>query len=351
MFSFANPQYLYLLLLLPVAFLLFWASRRARRSNLMRFGRPDVVEPLMPEVSAYKPWIRLTLELLLLAMVIIILARPRAGSSAQTTQVHGIEIMVAVDVSNSMRASSTGDPQDISRLDRSKMLLQKLFDSFDSDKVGLIVFAGNAYMQMPMTGDVPSAKLYLNGISTSMVPTQGTAIGEAIDMSMKGFSQNKTSQKTIVVITDGENFEDDAVAAARTASNHGVTVNVMGVGSADGAPIPMPDGSYLTDDVGEQVVTRFNGEQAEKIAKAGKGVYVDGNASDAVSTLHETLDKLAKTDLATVTYTQHDEQFPVFAWIALLLLVALILLQERKNPWLEKYTFFTKEKQDENHQA
>ena len=279
-------------------------------------------------------------------MVIVVLARPRAGSSKTTTQVHGIEVMVAVDVSNSMNASSTENPQDVSRLQRAKMILQKLIDRLDNNKVGLIVFAGNAYMQMPMTSDAASAKLFLNGISTNMAPTQGTAIGAAINLALNGFSQSKTAQKAIIIITDGENFEDDAVEAAKQAAKLGVQVNVIGVGSTTGAPIPV-DGGYLTDDEGNPVTTYLNEKMAQEIADAGKGVYISGTAADAVSTLQETLDKLSKSDLAAVTYTQHDEQFPVFATIALLLLLGLLLLLERKNPWLKKYNFFTKEKKED----
>lgn len=341
MFGFANPQYLYLLLLLPAIAALFWLARQARLRQLKKFGRQEVIDQLMPDVSRYKPYIQLSIELLLLAVVVIILARPRAGSSPTSATVHGIEMMVAIDVSNSMNASSTDDPQDISRLQRAKMILEKIIDRSQNDKVGLIVFAGNAYMQMPLTGDVSSAKLFLNGINTNMAPTQGTAIGAAIEMACGSFSQSKKSQKTIIVITDGENFEDDAVSAASQANKNGIKVSVMGVGSTHGAPIPMSDG-YLLDDSGQPVVTYLNEKMAQEIADAGKGIYVNGNASDAVETLRDMLDKLAKTDLATVAYTQHDEQFPVFAWIALLLIIVLMLVIERKNPWLKQFNFFTR---------
>lgn len=347
MFSFANPGYLYLLLLLPVIAGAHLLARKARKNKLARYGKLQVIGDLMPDVSPYKPWIKLSLELLLLALVIIIMARPRAGASKTTARVHGIEVMVAVDVSNSMNASSTDSPQDISRLQRAKLILEKLIDRLQGDKVGLIVFAGNAYMQMPLTGDASSAKLFLSGINTNMVPTQGTAIGAAIDMAMQSFSQSKKSQKTIIIITDGENFEDDATGAAKRAQENGIQVNVMGVGSTNGAPIPMPGEGYLTDDTGQPVTTYLNEKMAQEIATAGKGTYVSGNANDAVETLQDTLDKLAKSDLATISYTQHDEQFPVFAWLAIVVLIALMLLLERKNPWLEHINFFTKKQTNE----
>ena len=347
MINFAHPQYFYLLLLLPALVLLFLWNRRDRRRRLDRYGKQASIEPLMPEVSRYKPWIRLTIELLLLAMVIVVLARPRAGSSKTTTNVHGIEVMVAVDVSNSMNASSTDNPQDVSRLQRSKMILQKLIDRLENNKVGLIVFAGNAYMQMPMTGDAASAKLFLNGISTNMAPTQGTAIGAAINMAMNGFSQSKKSQKAIIIITDGENFEDDAASAAEQAHDQGIQVSVMGVGSKQGAPIPLPEGGYMTDDAGQTVTTFLDETTAQEIADAGHGVYVNGNAPDAVETLYDTLDKLAKSDLVTLTYTQRDEQFPIFAWIAVLLLLTCMQLLERRNLWFDKFHIFSNDKRNE----
>lgn len=345
MFSFAYPQYLYLLLLLPVVALLFWWSRAARRRNLATYGRPERVAELAPDVSPYKPWVKLGLELLLLALLIVVLARPRAGASKTQTTVHGIEVMVALDVSNSMNASSTDNHQDISRLQRAKLLVQKMMETFKDDKVGLIVFAGNAYMRMPMTSDLSSAKLFLSDITTNIVPTQGTAIGGAVALAAQSFSQSKKSQKTIIVITDGENFEDDAVGAAHQAAKQGIQVNVIGVGSTEGGAIPMGNGAFLLDDDGVPVTTRLNEKMAQEIAASGKGVYINGGASDAVQTLRETLEKLAKTDLATVTFNRHDEQFPVFTAIAIVVLIALILLLERKNPWLDRYNFFTRNRQ------
>lgn len=343
MFSFANPEYLYLLLLIPVIAVLFLWSRAKRKKSIAKFGRKAVVETLMPDVSTYKPWIKLTLELLALAAIVIVLARPRAGARTSTTTTRGIEVMVALDVSNSMRASCSDNPDDMSRLERSKMILEKLIDKFENDRVGLIVFAGNAYVQMPITSDYLSAKMYLSNINTNMVPTQGTAIGAAINLAMNSFSKNKKCQKSIIVITDGENHEDDAVGAAKEAAKNGIQVNVVGMGATNGAPIPMSNGGYLKDDNGQVVTTFLNEKMASDIAAAGKGVYVSGAAGDALETLQDSLNKLAKSNLSQVTYSQRDEQFPIFAWIAILLIIADMLVSERKNSWLKKYNFFTKD--------
>ncbi len=348
MFSFANPAYLYLLLLLPLAVMLFMWSRITRKRCLKKYGNPEVLMGLMPDVSKYKPWIKLVLSLLVLTMVIIILARPRAGAKTETSKVRGVEVMIALDVSNSMRASATDDPKGVSRLQRSKLILEKLINKLGEDKVGLIVFAGNAYTQLPITSDFLSAKMFLNSISTDMVPTQGTAIGAAINLAMKSFTQNEKSGKSIIIITDGENHEDDAVGAAASAHEQGVQINVVGMGSTKGSPIPMGgSGNFLKDDNGQVVTTFLNEEVAMRIAKSANGVYVSGNASDAVEVIDDNLKKLAKEDLERVVYSQHDEQFPVFAWIALVLLVVNMFVVERKNKWLNKYNFFTKNAKDD----
>ena len=313
MFSFANPEYLYLLLLLPVVAGLFWFSQRAKAKKIAKFGRAGVVKELMPEQSKYKPWIRLTVELVLLATIVVILARPRGGAQETNTTMKGIEVMICLDVSNSMNAASDDDAPDVSRLQRSKQVLEKLIDRITGNKVGLIVFAGNAYMQMPITGDAQSAKMYLSSINTDMVPTQGTAIGAAINMACQCFSSNPRTQKTIIVITDGENFEDDAVSSAEDARKKGISVNVVGIGSVNGSPVPTADGEVLTDENGSPAISKLNEKGAMEIAKGGKGVYVNGAASDAVDALNDQLMKLSKTDLGSYNYSLESELFPIFA--------------------------------------
>ena len=347
MFSFGNPEYLYLLLLLPIIVVLFWLARRARSKNLKIFGSRIIFDELMPDVSKYKPWIKLTLELVLIAIIVIILARPRAGSKTEVTKVRGIEVMLCVDVSNSMLASSTDDPKGVSRMQRTKLVMERVIDKLHNDKVGLIVFAGNAYTQMPITTDGVSAKMFLNEISTNMVPTQGTAIGAAIKLAMNSFTDNDKSQKTIIVITDGENHEDDAVAMARAAKEKGIIVNVVGVGTVKGTQIPIGNGQFMKDDSGNIVTTRLNEQMAQDIAVAGGGVYVSGNANNAVSVIDEQLQKMAKTDLKSTVYSHHNEQFPFFAWLALIVVVAYVFVDDSKNSWLRKYNFFTKDNSDE----
>ena len=343
MFSFGNPKILFLLLLIPAMFALFMLARRARTNKLKRYGRLDVVLGQMPDASRYTPWIKIGVELLLVAVVVVILARPRAkGSSTLANKnVQGSEIVVAMDISNSMLASSTNDEDGVSRLQRAKFIVEKLFDRMTNDKVGLVVFAGDAYVQMPVTNDFSSAKMFLNSLSTNMVSNQGTAIGAAIETSMSLFSKNPKCQKSIVLITDAENHEDDAIEAAKSAKEKGVEIDVVGVGSSNPMPIPMGGGTFMTFD--NQVVrTAFNEQAAQEIAKVGTGVYVSGNNTGAVDIIDDQLKKAKKTNMDKKVFSPSDEQFPVFAWLALILLVVDIMVSEKKISWLTKTNFFGK---------
>lgn len=346
--TFAHPQYLYLLILIPALLGLFVLARMARQRKLRRFGRPDVLEHLMPDASPYKPWIKISLELLALLFIIIALARPQSAvnmdSSEEETTSRGIEIMLCVDVSNSMLASATDDPSGVSRLQRAKFILEKLVDKMSDDKVGLIVFAGDAYTQLPITTDYISAKMFLGDLSTDIVPTQGTAIGAAIEMAESSFTPESDFQKAIVIITDGENFEDDAVEAAADAARQGIQVDVVGIGSGKGAPIPVKgsSGQFMTDQNGEQIVTRLDEDNARAIAKAGDGVYVNGASTSAVNDLDEQLDKLSKTEYKRTSVPMAAEQFPLAVWVAFALIVIDIFILDRKISWLKRINFFTK---------
>jgi Ca-activated chloride channel family protein len=343
MFSFANPYLLYLLLLIPAVAALFFLAQYARRRKLMRYGRIATLQPLMPEASKYKPGIKLVLQLIAIAALILVLARPRAGAKEEVSEVKGIEVMICLDVSNSMLASSNDDPNGVSRLQRAKLILEKLIDKLNNDKVGLIVFAGDAYTQLPITSDFVSAKMFLNSISTEMVPTQGTSIGAAVDMAVNSFTPNDDMQKAIIVITDGESFDDDPIAATKAAAKLGIQVDVIGLGSTKGALIPIGrNGQFMKDDEGNPVTTRLNEEVAQQIAEAGDGIYVQGASSTVIKDVSEQLDTLAKSDLERVTYSASAEQFPVFGWLALIFLILDIFMLDRKVGWLKKINFFSK---------
>ena len=357
MLSFAYPKLLYLLLTIAVIAAIYFQSRVSRRKRLRRFGQIKVVRAMMPDASRYMGWIKLTVECLALAFIIIALARPYttsadASAKEEETVSRGIEVMICVDVSNSMLASSTDDPRGVSRLQRAKFILEKLIDKMNDDKVGLIVFAGDAYTQLPITSDYISAKMFLNGINTDMVPTQGTAIGAAIDMAINSFTPDSEFRKAIIVITDGENFEDNAVEEARRAASAGIQVDVIGIGGGKGSPIPMNGGEYLKDQQGKVVMTALNESKAKEIAQAGDGIYLSGGSSSVVGDLDSHLDKLGKTEFKRrMASSAANELFPIAAILAILMLVVDGMLPYCKISWLRDINFFTKQssvKKDEN---
>lgn len=343
MFSFGNPKILFLLLLIPAFLCLFILQRRLRIKNLRKFGDLNLLKSQMPMVSDYTPWIRISLMLLAIAVIVVILARPRVrgNSTLNTKKVQGSEVVVAIDISNSMLASSTDSEKGVSRLQRTKFIVEKLFEKIADDKVGLVVFAGDAYVQMPITNDFSSAKLFLNSLSTDLVGNQGTAIGSAIEESTSLFSNDKKCQKSIILITDAENHEDDAIAMAKEAQKFGIEINVVGVGTGTPMPIRLKDGTYMTFD-GQIVKTACDEKAASEIAKIGKGVYVTADNSDAVNILSDQLNKAKKTNMDKKVFSPADEQFPVFSWLALVLLITECMLSNKKISWLTKTNFFGK---------
>lgn len=349
MIQFANPELLALLILIPIIALLYVLARYMRKRNLAKFGNWSVISALMPDASKYMPSVKITIELIALFFMILALARPFSPSplpnekSEETSE--GIEVMICFDVSNSMLASSTDDPRGVSRMQRAKFILEKLIDKMRNDKVGLIVFAGDAYTQLPITSDFISAKMFLNSIDTGMVPTQGTAIGAAIEMATNAFTPESDFQKAIIVITDAENFEDNAADAAKRAADAGIQVDVIGVGTEKGAPIPLNASAteFMTDQNREQVITAVNEQTGQEIAKAGKGIYINGGSSSAVSELTDQLSTLATKEFKrTSTPNPSSELFPIAIIIALILLMIDMLLPYSKIGLLTKFNFFSK---------
>lgn len=338
MFRFADPTYLYLLIILPFIAAFYIYSNYRRKRNIRKFGDPELLAKLMPEVSKYRPNVKFWLTFAALTLTIFLLARPQFGSKLETVKRKGVEVVIALDISNSMLA------QDVtpSRLDKSKKLISKLVDEFDNDKVGLIVFAGDAFTQLPITSDYVSAKMFLESISPALITTQGTAIGKAIDVAMRSFTPQEGVGRAIVIITDGENHEGGAVEAAKEAAKKGIRVFVLGVGSPDGAPIPIEGtNEYRKDNSGNVIVTRLNEQMCQEIAKAGDGMYIRvDNTNSAQRALNSEINKMAKTDVESKVYTEFDEQFQAIAWLILILLLVEMLILERKNPLFKNIKLF-----------
>lgn len=342
MFRFEEPEYLYLLLIVPLLVLFYLYSNYRRRKAIRKFGDPALLEQLMPDVSKYRPDVKFSLVLVAVGLFAVLLARPQFGSKLETVKRQGVEVMIALDISNSMLA------QDVqpSRLAKAKRLVSQLVDKMESDKVGMIVFAGDAFTQLPITSDYISAKMFLESIDPSLISKQGTAIGTAVSLATRSFTPQEGVGRTIIVITDGENHEGGAIEAAKAAAEKGIQVNVLGVGMPDGAPIPVEGtNDYRKDREGNVIVTRLNEQMCQEIAKAGNGIYVRvDNTNNAQKTINQEVNKMAKADVETQVYTEFNEQFQAVAWLILLLLLAEMLVLERKNPLFRNIHLFSNKK-------
>ena len=339
MFRFARPEYLYLLILVPILLGFFYYALIIKSKRLKTLGNKELLKNLMPEASHVRPRVKFYLLLTALILSIFMMAGPQFGTKLEKQKRQGVELVIAVDVSNSMLA---GDLKP-DRMSRAKRVLSGLIDNLQNDKVALMIFAGDAYVQMPLTTDVSSAKMFLSNINPGMVPIQGTAIGMAIKRSMQLFSSTDNNVgKSIIIITDGENHEDNAVEMAKEALKYGITVNVMGVGTPEGAPIPIAGTqSFRKDKDGNVVVTKLNETMCAEIAAAGGGMYVRvDNSSAAVRALSSELEKLSKSEIESQVYSQYNEQYVAIAWIVLVLLVLECIFLERKNPLFKNIKLF-----------
>ncbi len=339
MFRFADPNCLYLLLLLPFLALFYIYSNYQKKRAITSFGDPDLMASLMPDVSKYRSNVKFWLLFVAVGLFAVVLARPQFGSKLETIKREGVEVIIAVDISNSMLA------QDVqpSRLQKAKRLIAQLVEKMDNDKIGLIIFAGSAYTQLPITSDYISAKMFLDAINPSLITRQGTDIGAAINLAIHGFTSQEGVGRTIIVITDGEDHEGGVVEALKMAADKGISVHVLGIGTPEGAPIPADDmGNYRHDRDGNVVITRLNEGMCQEIARAGSGIYVRvDNTNTAQKAISQEIGKMAKAEVKTQVYTEFNEQFQAVTWIILLLLVVELLLLERKNPLFRNIHLFS----------
>ena len=345
MIRFAHIELLYLLLLIPVFIVIYFAWNRWRKRALKRFGDLKLMPVLMPHYSGGNPLLKFIILLIAFVFLVVGISDPQVGSRLEKVKRVGIDIYLVVDVSNSMLA------QDIrpNRLERAKMAISNLIDRLQGDRVGIVVFAGHPYKQLPLTTDYGAAKLFLSAVDTKIVPTQGTAIGEAINMAVESFDDSKHN-KAIVVITDGEDQEGDAAGAAKAAVEKGIKVFTIGMGMPDGAPIPLYDKNgnmlgYKKDKSGKTVITKLNEGMLRQIAAAGDGSYV--RASSASTGLHSVLDdinKIQKKEIETRQFTDYEDRFQIFIALALILFFVEIFITDRRGRLAEKFDIFGKEK-------
>ncbi len=327
MIHFAQAQYLLLLLLIPFFFVVQALILKLRKRRLRKFGDEALVKQLMPSYAKARTWVRLVIFSFGFFFFVIGLSRPQIGAKLKEHETKGAEIMIALDVSNSMLAEDYSP----NRMERAKLAISRLVDKLRDDRIGLIVFAGNSFVQLPITTDYVSAKMFLNSISTESVPVQGTAIGEAINTAVRSFSAQSEKSRAVIVITDGENHEDDPVEAAGQAAEMGIRIFTIGVGSPEGKPIPM-DGELLKDKNGDIVVTRLDETVLQEVAKAGNGVYVRaGNSEFGLNPIIDDIRKMDDEKYNSIVFEEYDEQFMYFLGFAFILFVIEMLIGDRRS--------------------
>jgi Ca-activated chloride channel family protein len=340
MIRFEYIEFLYALLLLPIFISLYSFMAYWRKKAINRYGDEHLINKLMPGVSRSRMVIRFVIFLLAFTSLIIAISNPQIGSKIENAKRKGIDLIIALDVSNSMLA------QDIkpNRLSASKQAISKLIDKLKGDRVGIIVFAGHAYTQLPITTDYAAAKMFLNTVNPDMLPVQGTAIGEAIMLSSKSFGESEHN-KAIIIITDGENHEGDALKAVEEAVELGIVVYTIGMGLPEGGPIPIyKDGEledYKKDREGSIITTKLNEPMLQQIAAAGQGIYVRANNSQAgLNKIFEEIDRLEESEFETKTFSDYEDRFQYFLVLTIILLIIEFIIVERKSKWSDRIKLF-----------
>lgn len=340
MFRFAHPHILWLLWAIPLLVVIFLLALRLRKHRLARFGSLTTLEELMPEVSNGRVFLKFLLFVSAIFFLILAAARPQFGSKLREEKSEGIEMMLVVDVSNSMLAEDFAP----NRLERTKYAINKLFEGMKQDRVGLVVFAGEPKVQLPITSDYRMAKSFAQKIDPSLVSVQGTAVGKALEQALLSFSGETVEEgrhsRVIILITDGENHEDDAIAVAERAAEMGIRIYTIGIGTPEGAPISI-GGDFIRDEKGEMVVSKLNEEMLQQIAEITDGLYVRSSLqSIGLEEIVQSIEAMEKTELSTVRFEEYNEQYPFLLAIALVLLLLEFLLLDRRNPLLAHLNIF-----------
>jgi Ca-activated chloride channel family protein len=346
--QFENIYFIYAFALIPVILIIYWITGRWKKKALKSYGEMKVISQLFPDFSKTKQLWKFILLNAAFILVIIGMINPQIGTKLEEVKRNGADIMICLDVSNSMKAEDLSP----NRLEKSKLALSKLVDKLEGDRIGIIVFGGEAYVQLPITTDYAAAKLFLESINTEMIPTQGTDIAKAIDLALESFGKDEGKNKAIVIITDGENHDQDALRAAEDAAEKNISIHTIGMGSENGAPIPVYRGGvqdgFRKDKDGNTVITKLNEQVLQEIAGAGNGIYVRATNSDAgLNNVLNALDKLEKKQFDSKMYSDYEDRFQWFIAAALLFLLAETLLSERKSKIYQRLDLFG-EKKNEN---
>ncbi|MGA2298293.1 MAG: VWA domain-containing protein [FCB group bacterium] len=336
-----NPEYLYLLFFVPVLIGIYILMRFRRKAILKKYGEINLINRLFPDVSNYKPIVKLSLILFTFSLLVIGIANPQLGTKLEESKREGVDVIIALDVSNSMNA----DDVKPSRLERAKQFVSTMVDKLQNDRIGIIVFAGDAFLELPLTTDYSAAKLFLSYVNTGMVEVQGTAIGAAIELAIKSFKEEDKKYKSLIIITDGENHEDDAIGAATDATKTGIIINTIGMGSVNGAPIPIMSGNsrsgFMKDNEGNVIVTKLDAAMLQQIASAGNGKFIRSAGTDP--DLPAILDQIAgmeKRQYSSKLFTDYVDWFQWFLGAALIFLIVEFIIAEKKNKYIASLNLF-----------
>jgi Ca-activated chloride channel homolog len=330
---------------IPLVVLIFLWMLRRRKKAIQKFGNTHLVHQLISDMSTGRPVLKFTLLSVAFMLLIFAVVNLKIGSKLDKTKRKGVDIIIALDVSNSMLA------QDIkpSRIERAQMAISKLIDKFDEDQIGIVVFAGKAQVLLPITTDYATAKMLTMSANPDIIPTQGTAIGEAINLATVSFDKNSKNKKAIILITDGENHEDEALPAVQNAVKAGLVVHTIGMGSEYGGPIPIGmkgfNIEYKKDREGNTVVTKLDEPQLKQITAAGKGIYVRATSNDAgLNAVFKEINKMEKKEFEAKTFSDYTNTYPYFVALGLLLLILEFFIFERKTRLTRNLDFFGKKR-------
>jgi len=341
MFRFENPEYFYFLLIIPISVALFVVGRIIREKMLARFGEKSLLSRLMPDYSNVRPILKLILWNIAMIILTIAMANPQIGTKLVKAKQKGIDMMICLDVSNSVLAEDVKP----NRLENAKLAIRKLVEQLQGDRIGIIVFAGKAYIQLPITSDYAAAEMFINNINTRLIPTQGTALAQAISMA-KASLQSETRSKAIILITDGEDHEGDVLTEAEKAAAEGIRIYTIGIGTPEGSPIPIVNEKgeitgYKKDAQGNTIITRLDEITLQKVASTGQGIYIRAqNTNQALRKIFEEINKLEKTEFDTQLFSEYESWYPYFLWIAFVLLVLEMLIPARKSHWAKRINLF-----------
>lgn len=343
MIRFAHDEYLYALLVLPLFVLLFLWAVRARRKALEQFGTPQLLRTLMPAAGTHKRGLKFFMAVLALGLLILGVANPQIGTKLEEVKREGVDIIIALDVSNSMKAEDIKP----NRLESARQEISRMLDKLQNDRVGLVVFGGDSYLQLPLTTDYSAARLVLSTIDVDVVPVPGTAIGSALRMAMKSFVGEEQKYKVIILITDGENHEDDAIAAATEASKEGIVIHTIGMGSREGAPIPLYQDNvqvgFKKNADGEVVLTKLDEQILQQIADLAGGRYILAtNQQSELDLIFKSIETMEKREFGSRIFTEYEDRYQFLLLPALILLVAESFISERRNKWLNRWNIFKK---------